>query len=57
MAGKVYKSSNTYFMSELESAVINSVSGTSFEGLEQMSCVAANIYHTTHTLYPVWSRS
>lgn len=44
---KVYISSNTYFMFELES-----VNGISFEGLEQMSRVTANIYHTIHTLCP-----
>ena len=53
MARKVYISSNTYFLSELESAPAN---GTSFEGLEQMSRVAAYIY-TTHTLCPTWTWS
>ena len=50
-ARKVYKSSTTYLMSELESAFTKSVNRTSFEGLEQMSRVAANIYISHNTYF------
>ena len=43
-------------MSGLESAFINPVNGTSFEGLKQVSRVATYIYDTTPTLCPNWSQ-